>query len=301
MSSENEPSKDEVEFKGVLDEYKIGRYGGPWLSAHHTAFIILPMLPAFVVTILIFMLLLLVVDWFFSVPYLNLSILWPYLGYPQITFSGIKGVWQNSLWVWAFLFVFTPLFYVIIKFVYFLFSLPLAKLLVKPVPDGEYPFTPNHPIVRQWILNAKITGTYQNYYKEAPWGSASLSRLMYKALGCKLGKNVLPTIIVDPPMTEIGDNTVLGAYVLIAAHGIQRGILFIERVKIGSNCTIGTRSLIWPGVTMEDHVDVGTYSVITRGKVLPSYTVWIGVPAVMVKDLREKKKKGSKTDTEKGD
>ena len=109
LSSENKQSQDENDFKGVLDEYKIGKYGGAWLSARHTAFILLPMLPAFVVTILLFMLLLLVVDWFFSVPYLNLSILWPYLGYPQPTFivlpymgtpqiiiTGFKDIWQTA-------------------------------------------------------------------------------------------------------------------------------------------------------------------------------------------------------------
>lgn len=301
LSSENKPSLEQIEIKDLVEEHRLNRYSGLWLSLHRTAFIILPMLPAFIVTIMLFMLILLVVDWFFSSPYLSLPMLWPILGYPQITWTGIKGVWQNSLWVWAFLFVFTPLFYVIIKFFYFLFSLPLAKLWVKPIPEGRYPYTPSHPIVRQWILNAIITGTYQNYYKETPWGSAALARLMYKALGCKIGKNVLPTILVDPPLTEIGDNTVLGAYSLIAAHSIEGDSIYIARTKIGNNCVIGTRALIWPGATLEDHVTVGSYSMVTRNKVLPSYTVWQGIPAVMVKDLKEKKKKSSKAEKEKSD
>lgn len=299
LPSESNLNTDEIDIKGVIEEHKLGRFGGQWLSIHHTGFIILPMFPAFFVTILLFFVLLLVVDWFFSSAYLGMPFLWSILGYPQITATGIKGVWQDSLWAWAFLFTFTPLFYVIIKFFYFLFSLPLAKLWVKPIPEGRYPYTPNHPIARQWILNAMITGTYQNYYKETPWGSAGLSRLMYKALGCKIGKNVLPTVIVDPPLTEIGDNTVLGAYALIAAHAIEGDSLFIARTRIGNNCVIGTRALIWPGATLEDHVTVGSYSMVTRGKVLPSYTVWQGQPAVMVKDLKEKKKKGSKAETKK--
>ena len=100
-------------------------------------------------------------------------------------------------------------------------------------------------------------------------------------------------------MTEIGDNTVLGAYSLIAAHAIEGDTLFIARTKIGKNCVIGTRALIWPGAKLEDHVTVGSYSMVTRGKVLPSHTVWMGQPAVMVKDLRKKKGKDSKATTEK--
>jgi len=299
-SGKNLSAEEEIEIKGVIKEHRLGKYGGQWLAIHHTAFIVLPTLPAFIVTIMIFLLLLKIVDWFFASPYLGMPFLWPILGYPQITVTGIRGVWQDSLLAWAFIFTFTPLFYVVIKFFYFLFMLPLAKLWVKPVPEGRYPYTPNHPVVRQWILNAMITGTFQNYYKETPWGSAALSRLMYKALGCKIGKNVLPTVIVDPPLTEIGDNTVLGAYALIAAHAIEGDTLFIARTKIGKNCVIGTRALIWPGATLEDHVTVGSYSMVTRGKVLPSHTVWMGQPAVMVKDLREKKEQ-SKTSSKKSD
>ena len=66
--SNDDLDADKIEIKGVVEEYKLGKYGGQWLAIHHTAFIILPMFPAFVVTIIIFLGLLMCVDWFLAPP-----------------------------------------------------------------------------------------------------------------------------------------------------------------------------------------------------------------------------------------
>jgi acetyltransferase-like isoleucine patch superfamily enzyme len=105
--------------------------------------------------------------------------------------------------------------------------------------------------------------------------------LFLKMIGCKIGKNVVlagDEWIFDPYVTEIGDNTTIGARSIITGH-IGEGHLIVKKVHIGNNCLIGGDSFIMPGVIIEDNVIVGAKSLVLKDQVLKTGKMYAGIPA----------------------
>lgn len=105
-------------------------------------------------------------------------------------------------------------------------------------------------------------------------------------VGLKIGKNsglgTTGVSIMDPCLTEIGDNSHIGAYSVIAAHTIENDRLIIRKVKIGNNCIIGGVSLLLPGVNIEDNVTLGARSLALKNATLKNGKKYAGNP---VKEL----------------
>jgi len=257
-----------------------------WFAARHNLFLVAPAILTFLTTALLIFAALKLLQWILDTFYLVNPGLWWILGAPTPTLTGLSvPLTATSL---ALALAAIPIIHVAAKFIYFLYLLVFAKILVKPIPEGYYPYTPANPIVRQFILNATITGTFLSFFGEGPWARAELSRIMYKALGARLGKGVFPATILDPWMVEIGDGTTMGAYSCVAGHAIEGDRIMFARAKIGKNCVLGFRSLVWPGAELGDRVIIGTYSMVPKGAKLPSNTVWVGAPVKLVKKLDEK-------------
>jgi serine acetyltransferase len=113
-----------------------------------------------------------------------------------------------------------------------------------------------------------------------------LMGLIYTALGAKLGLRTSACgVILDPPFTVIGDDTLLGHDCVVYAHAIEDGAVSHHKVRIGSNVTVGAKAVIMPGVVIEDHAVVGTGAVVTKGTHIRTKEVWAGVPARKIKTL----------------
>ena len=89
----------------------------------------------------------------------------------------------------------------------------------------------------------------------------------YRLKGCEIGDNVRisKSAIIDranPKGVHIGNNTRVLIDAMILSHDYSRGALDGQSMwcdtRIGNNCVIGGRSMIMPGVTIGDHVYVGS-------------------------------------------
>ena len=112
----------------------------------------------------------------------------------------------------------------------------------------------------------------------------------YRLLGMKTGENTLVGgTIMDPCLTEIGDNCTMGLYSVIYCHihDYEKGTISIDPVKIGNNCVIGAGSIIMPGVVVEDDVKIAAGAVVPSGQVLKKGKTYGGVPA---REIKTKKK-----------
>ncbi len=107
-------------------------------------------------------------------------------------------------------------------------------------------------------------------------------RLAYlKLVGLQIGKGsmVAGTELIDEPFAvTIGRNTLIGGYSMIYTH-LSHKKMVNKRVCIGDNCFIGNRSVIFPGVTIEDNVIVQPGSVVQSNQVLEMGGVYEGNPA----------------------
>jgi len=106
----------------------------------------------------------------------------------------------------------------------------------------------------------------------------------------KIGKNVgifERTIINPSEGVEIGDNTGIGAEVMIWTHGAWLDVLQgfpadFGPVKIGSNVWLPARGVVLPNVTIGNNVVIGINSTINRS--LPDGCFAAGSPCKVIKE-----------------
>jgi serine acetyltransferase len=105
-----------------------------------------------------------------------------------------------------------------------------------------------------------------------------------KLVGLHIGKGsmVAGTELIDEPFAiTIGEHSLIGGYVMIYTH-LSHKKMVNKKVHIGNNCFIGNRSVIFPGVTIEDDVIVQPGSVVQSDQILETGGVYQGNPAVKV-------------------
>jgi acetyltransferase-like isoleucine patch superfamily enzyme len=108
----------------------------------------------------------------------------------------------------------------------------------------------------------------------------SLTRYLYMALGTKMGPDThCAGFILDPPLTVVGENTVIGFGAVLYAHAVEGSRYSFDPIRIGSNVTIGANAVIMSDVAIEDGAIIGAGSVVTKGTHIPADERWGGVPA----------------------
>ncbi len=113
-----------------------------------------------------------------------------------------------------------------------------------------------------------------------------MMRIVYLSLGAKLGVNTYCTgIILDPPLTRIGMNTIIGQDALLYSHAIEGQYLAYRTINIGNNVTIGAKSVIMSGATIGDDSIIAAGSVVLKNTQIGSSELWGGVPAKFIKKL----------------
>jgi acetyltransferase-like isoleucine patch superfamily enzyme len=114
----------------------------------------------------------------------------------------------------------------------------------------------------------------------------------YKMLGMKIGNNSLVGgTIIDPCLTEIGNNCTMGLFAVIYGHmhDYEKGLIIMDKVKIGDNCVIGAGSIIMPGAILKNNVKLATGSVVKKDQVLKDGKVYGGIPAKEIKIKKSQK------------
>ena len=97
---------------------------------------------------------------------------------------------------------------------------------------------------------------------------------------------------------EIGDGTLIGHNVVLATinHDLnpaKNRKNYYAPIKIGAHVWIGSNATILPGVTIGDHAVVAAGAVVTQD--VPAMTVVGGVPAKVLKVIREEKEERYET------
>ena len=110
---------------------------------------------------------------------------------------------------------------------------------------------------------------------------------LYRMLGARFGTGLKGgAIILDPPMTRIGDDVVLGYQSVLIGHSADGSTFTLAPVEIGNNVLIGARAVIMPGVVIGDGAIVASNAVVLQGAVVGPREVWGGVPAKFIKMKR---------------
>lgn len=157
------------------------------------------------------------------------------------------------------------------------------RLLRVRYKEGDYVSTIKDKISFKFILSYAL---YFPTYKVIGFLNMPPIKVSFlRMIGCKVGKNVALSAdewIFDPYVTEIGDNTVIGARSIISGH-IGEGHLIIKKIKIGKNVLIGGDCFIMPGAIIEDNVILGAKSLVLKDQILKKGKIYAGIPAKEIK------------------
>lgn len=126
--------------------------------------------------------------------------------------------------------------------------------------------------------------------------SGKMRPAILKFCGAKVGKHVTlgPFVYWDPhlELLEIGDNVLVSPHVSFIFHKrdlreMRYGKLYntiphiYKPIKLSKNCTIGTRAMILPGVTIGEGACIGAGALVTKD--VPAWSVVVGSPAKVIK------------------
>lgn len=107
-----------------------------------------------------------------------------------------------------------------------------------------------------------------------------IMRLVYLALGARLGANTYSAgVLLDPPLTEFGDNCIIGHDAVLYSHAIEGARFSLARIRVGSHVTIGATAVVMSGVTIDDGAIVSAGAVVLKDTRIGAGEVWGGVPA----------------------
>lgn len=107
-----------------------------------------------------------------------------------------------------------------------------------------------------------------------------LMRLVYQALGARLGQNTYSAgTLLDPPLTEFGANCIIGHDAVLFCHTIEGRNFALSRIRVGDNVTIGATAVVMSGVRIGDGAIVSAGSVVLKDTQIGPNEVWGGVPA----------------------
>ncbi len=111
-----------------------------------------------------------------------------------------------------------------------------------------------------------------------------LLRIIYLVLGARLGYNTYSVgTILDPPLTRIGNNTIIGHDAVLFSHAIEGRRLSLDAIRIGNDVTIGAKAIIMPGVAIGNGAIVSAGAVVMKGTCIGAGEVWGGVPAKLIR------------------
>jgi hypothetical protein len=167
---------------------------------------------------------------------------------------------------------------------FFAWLIAFYHLFLKFMPLGAGPIEQGSR--KEFIYHVYVLFFLMGFYMLTRSGSipVPLMRMIYVALGARLGKNTYTAgIIYDPIFIKVGDNTLMGQSSLLIPHAIENEFLSHEPIVIGDNVTIGAMVIILQGVKIGNNALVASGSVVTKGTVIGDNEIWGGVPARFLK------------------
>lgn len=130
-------------------------------------------------------------------------------------------------------------------------------ILVGRFKEGLYPMWGSYH-TRWWLVQKTVDICGQGLFNETDYTQCLYMRLM----GAKIGQNVSMkgVQVGEWDLLEIGDNAVLERCVIRPFAGERNTTMYLGRVRIGRNATVGMSSIVAPGTTVPDNTCIGANS-----------------------------------------
>jgi hypothetical protein len=158
------------------------------------------------------------------------------------------------------------------------FAVYRTFLFVMPLHEGVVAENSRHELIAN--VNILFYLLLFNSLIRTHFIPVPIVRLIYLALGAELGANTYSAgALLDPPLTRVGSNTIIGHDAVVFAHVIEGSKLELKAVFIGDTVTIGAKAVVMAGVRIGDNAIVSSGAVVTKDTVIGAGEVWGGIPA----------------------
>ncbi|QUH03448.1 peptide synthetase [Saccharopolyspora erythraea] len=109
--------------------------------------------------------------------------------------------------------------------------------------------------------------------------------LLWRLMGVRIGKRVFDDgcDLSERTLVTIGDDCSLNPGSKIQCHSQEDGTFKMDRIALGTGCTVGVNTLVHYGTTMGDGSVIGADSFLMKGEEVPRHRSWAGNPATEVR------------------
>lgn len=176
-----------------------------------------------------------------------------------------------------------PLYILVLTGVYYTSIIALAVMvykLHKPLKEGV--FSVNSKEMESWMASQFIMQLME-ILKNFQVPSSILRRFYSNVFSRKIGKIMIMSGTVEHSLVDIGHNAIIGHSAEVWGHMIEGDKIYIKKVIIGSNCTIGTKSVIMPGAQIGNNTIIGACSLVPKNAKLEPNAVYVGVPVKRIR------------------
>eukprot|EP00930_Biecheleria_cincta_P066724 TRINITY_DN5298_c0_g1_i1.p1 TRINITY_DN5298_c0_g1~~TRINITY_DN5298_c0_g1_i1.p1 ORF type:complete len:1420 (+),score=199.34 TRINITY_DN5298_c0_g1_i1:395-4261(+) len=134
-----------------------------------------------------------------------------------------------------------------------------------------------------WKMYSALKGVVHANQSLVPWGGSWWMVLYYRLLGAKIGTNVClypwgsSPMMTEPDLVTIGDGACIEA-AHIVAHTNVMGVFRLDKLEIGSYCTMRDNSRLISGGVLMDYSTLLEHSLVMPGDVVAEGARWQGWP-----------------------
>lgn len=168
-------------------------------------------------------------------------------------------------------------------------------------PEEEYGDVSLHRVFKQFFVNVRMKRLEKmmDWTLLEPFNPRKIRPRILRKMGCTVGADVFigDYVSIDPghgDLITIDDHAHLDAYCILLCHkrdltnyfqGDDYSKLPYKKgpIHLCKGCSVGTGSLVMPGVTVGEGAIVGARSVVTKD--VPSWTIAVGSPARVIKEI----------------
>ncbi|MBK6880864.1 MAG: hypothetical protein IPI26_06945 [Elusimicrobia bacterium] len=174
-----------------------------------------------------------------------------------------------------------------VAFLLLLFALGAAALvrllkITTPLPSGE--FRLRDRVGQRWIVVKTISELGR--WALAPFTLVFFKPALYALFGAKIGRRTaIAGDLVDPYLTEIGSDVVVGQNAVLSPHLLAGDRLILGRVRLEAESTVGVGAVLQGDVFVGRGSIIAANAVVLNGTRIPPFELWGGSPACKIKNL----------------
>lgn len=163
----------------------------------------------------------------------------------------------------------------------FTFVVYRVFLRITPLVAGELPAGSAQEFAAQ--VNILFYLIFFNALIQTHFLPVPMLRLVYLALGAKLGANTFGGVLLDPPLTVVGSDCIIGYDAVLYAHAIEGDRFSLATIEIGDHVTIGAYAIVMSDVHIGDGAIVSAGAVVSKGTRINAGEIWGGIPARLIR------------------